>query len=526
MTTPRTGFHFTRYSDDPRPALLTDMSTIFVWGPSEDATPSVLPLNTPKAFNSSDQSFLTALGTGDLADAVALINAQLGDMQVAARLVVSRTAKGASSAETIFNMVGNQGAGTGLFAALSVGQRLGIIPRLFFPAGGYTGLFTRASVNPIVSRLAKFGGNTGAGLMTLADPAYGTGGSAPVAGVYKVRCKTAAANGGVFSVVDPNGTVLADATVGVAYNGPIKFTIADGGPDFIVGDGFDVTVTITGGQALANPICAALPQVLNALLAHAVVGGPGLTAQDADDWRETLSSDRLIPTDCWVQAAGASDGVYTDGAAAAVGLGVRCDFQSKGGKGVPSKSWAYQPVQGIVGLKRYDSFSLTDGATTGQELFSNNIGIIQRGEIGVETAAADSGFVFIGTDNAGSDDLWRFYNVTRVRDYTHIQLMRAWRNRLGKNNITLQGVQDVLNDMIAVLSALKTDGHIVGFDDPAFVADANSPEDIRAGRITMGFKSEEASPLLFIETQSRRDRNALVVLISDLASQASSALAA
>ena len=37
-----------------------------------------------------------------------------------------------------------------------------------------------------------------------------------------------------------------------------------------------------------------------------------------------------------------------------------------------------------------------------------------------------------GTDNAGEDDLWRFYNVTRGRDYIHLmflrKLERQWRS--------------------------------------------------------------------------------------------------
>jgi len=53
---------------------------------------------------------------------------------------------------------------------------------------------------------------------------------------------TVPSNGGVFSVTDPKGNALANATVGVEYSHEIDFTIADGAPDFAVGDGFDVEV--------------------------------------------------------------------------------------------------------------------------------------------------------------------------------------------------------------------------------------------------------------------------------------------
>lgn len=80
--------------------------------------------------------------------------------------------------------------------------------------------------------------NTGKGLMG----SVALGSKAKV-GAYLVKCITAASGGGIFSVIDPEGVRLADATVGTAYAGPIGFTIADGTPDFAVGDLFTVTVS-------------------------------------------------------------------------------------------------------------------------------------------------------------------------------------------------------------------------------------------------------------------------------------------
>jgi len=84
------------------------------------------------------------------------------------------------------------------------------------------------------------GGNTGAGTMTgVAD-----GGVAKI-GTYNLICTDASVSGSeVFQVTDPDGLLLAPATVGVAYTGEqLAFTINDGGADFIVGDTFTVPVT-------------------------------------------------------------------------------------------------------------------------------------------------------------------------------------------------------------------------------------------------------------------------------------------
>lgn len=82
------------------------------------------------------------------------------------------------------------------------------------------------------------GGNTGAGGIGSI-----TRGALCKAGAYALTCIAAASGGGRFQVVDPDGNRLADALVGVAYVSPqIGFTIADGDPDFAVGDSFTITV--------------------------------------------------------------------------------------------------------------------------------------------------------------------------------------------------------------------------------------------------------------------------------------------
>lgn len=609
MTEPTFGIVFNRDDTDPRPVVPSDLSVIGLVLPSADADAAVFPLDTPVEFNSNDAVFLAKIGAGPLAKAIAQINAQLSDFQVAARVVAVRVAEGVDIDATIVNIVGTQNAGTGLYALLKAGQLLGVIPRLI-GAPGFTGRFTRTAGVTNVTRAAKAGGNTGDGVMTLAVPAYLAGAQA---GIYQVRCiggakaaasaakaggntgngtmtaltadtdavngawravcqvaqanggtfavyrpdgtfdgiavvgaaynsaqgvnftindgaidfavgdefvvtvtDTVPANGGLFSVKDPTGASLANAQVGVAYASQIGFTIADGAADFAIGDGFDVTVAITGGTAQANPICAALPAICSQLIAHAVVGGPGVIKQDAIDWRETINSQRLICVDnyeVWAQGVGTE---YRDGAASVLGIGVRVDFQHAG---VPSHSWANQAVQGILGLKRYDAFSLTDGATDAQELLANNIGVTVRGELGVETAITSAGFDFVGTDNAGTDPLWQFYNVTRLRDYMHLMLLKTVRRRLGVTNITPHGIQAVLNDMTVILRDLKADEHILG-GRVGFEADKNSPDNMRLGKFRVFFAAEEPPVLRRVDIDSRRDRDALTAMLDTLISQA------
>lgn len=79
----------------------------------------------------------------------------------------------------------------------------------------------------------------GKGALTLANPAVS---SKVKDGVYQVVCIEPATNAGTWEVRDPKGKKVGTATTGVAFDGEIKFTIADGDPDFAAGDTITVTV--------------------------------------------------------------------------------------------------------------------------------------------------------------------------------------------------------------------------------------------------------------------------------------------
>jgi hypothetical protein len=99
------------------------------------------------------------------------------------------------------------------------------------------------------SSAAKSGGNTGNGTLTMDVTTPVRAGAK--AGIYAVRFIAAAANNGTFRVTDPDGFVLGDVVMAGgagAFDNDLKFAVADGGTDFIVGDGFDITVAAGSGK--------------------------------------------------------------------------------------------------------------------------------------------------------------------------------------------------------------------------------------------------------------------------------------
>ncbi len=149
---------------------------------------------------------------------------------------------------------------------------------------------------------AKTGGNTGNGTLTV-------DGTTPVragakVGVYQVRLITAATNAGTFRVSDPDGYVLGDVAVGGTFDNDIKFATADGATDFIVGDGFDITVAagskkwapyqVTGVDGTADPrgILITKADTTDADVAGAIVvtRGPLTVSAQGLVWHSSVDS--------------------------------------------------------------------------------------------------------------------------------------------------------------------------------------------------------------------------------------------
>jgi hypothetical protein len=112
---------------------------------------------------------------------------------------------------------------------------------------------------------AAAAGNTGNG--TIGTLSVGGGAKE---GVYKAICIEPATNAGVFAVYDPDGLLVGRANVGVGFTGPVNFTIADGGVDFVAGDTFNITVSaVTYKWKLAVAAATDGSDVPRAILAEA-----------------------------------------------------------------------------------------------------------------------------------------------------------------------------------------------------------------------------------------------------------------
>ncbi|MDQ4421464.1 head decoration protein [Sphingobium sp. DEHP117] len=127
-------------------------------------------------------------------------------------------------------------------------------------------------VSGTVASAAKSGGNTGNGTFTL-------DGTTPLLlgaklGVYTLRCTAAAANNGTFRLEDPDGLVLGDivmAAGAATVAEQIKGALADGSSDFVVGDGFDITVTVaTEKEVEYNPAGTDGSQIATGILYGAI----------------------------------------------------------------------------------------------------------------------------------------------------------------------------------------------------------------------------------------------------------------
>jgi hypothetical protein len=154
------------------------------------------------------------------------------------------------------------------------------------------------------SSAARSGGNTeDSGALTL-DATTPILVNAQV-GVYKVRCITAATGGGTFRVTDPLGRVLGDVAVGATFAEQIKFAIAAGSADFVVGDGFDITVaagsgkwtqvnpSATDGSQNAAGILIASPfsaQLAADAVASAVTRGPAIVKTGGLAWTTDMTA--------------------------------------------------------------------------------------------------------------------------------------------------------------------------------------------------------------------------------------------
>ena len=581
MADPIFGISIRKVDEGARPVLGADLSTIGLVGPAPLADPVAFPLDTPVVLNSNDNKTTRKLGEfGYLSDAVRGVNDQLGETQFAARIVVVRTAEGTNPdqairlQETISKVAGDSLNGTGMWAFLKSAAKLGCTPRILI-APGYTSQmangvgaiertetgsgyiedhmypveFSGGGPNAVQAEGFAYGMSSGQlgpielelpgawyttpPTITVPPPGFNVESAAIAIGGlgYQVgeqlimpyeailNVATIAAGGAILTVT----VVAAGFLVGTEEKptipvAPLSTTGSGSGASFDLtwedsGELAAYTCDIVAG---ANPVVASATPVCNQLLGQMIVESAGSSFQNDIDWRETMQSHRLIPISggCRVMDPVTSYILIRPLAPRMAGIMVRRDHET----GAPFHSSANQAVQGIISPNRDIGFNLTDSANEAQELLAANIGVLVRGQIGDDFAIASGGFVLISTDNAGEDPLWQMYNVMRGRDYIHLGMLRSLRFFLGRYNIIGHTVQAILNTMEFFLRDLAADNHILGYD-VNFRTEGNTPEQIRLGHLTVGFRAEEPPVLKHLTIESSRYREAIDAMVADLATQ-------
>ena len=266
----------------------------------------------------------------------------------------------------------------------------------------------------------------------------------------------------------------------------------------------------------ANPVVAALPAVLNALLAVAIVDGPDASRAAAETWREDIQSERIILVAVSAKVWETDEAVTRPMSPRIAGLMVRID-NANGGK--PFHPIANRPIWGILGTNRPIAFSLTDGAVEGQLMLAADLGIVVRGEIGVDTAIADGGFVYIGTESCAEGELWSQFHQIRGADYLTVKMMRITRQFLGRA-INADMVEAWLNSIRFMLRDHKAANDILGYD-LQFPKSLNSAEQIRLGRLVVRPQIEPAPVFRVATHEVRRYRPAIDELVATIISRLS-----
>lgn len=565
MTAPVFGIIPTRPDDEPLPILGADFSKCIFISTSADANPFVFPLKKPIRFSTNDKAFTAHLGTGYLADAVRAVNDQLGPLSVAADCIVIRVAEGTSSTPSTKLMQ----TWTNILEAIeimkSVASEVNATPRIVCipgytqqqPSGvsqiaitargsGFTSAPT-VSASGGGGQAAQFSSTISKGVAS-ATVAGGTGYSSasvvfapPASGLGEAATGTVTITSGAPSaiVVTNKGHGYADGEIpevllqGDGVGGIVTplmtgvletITIVSGGYDYTAAP----TLSITGGagsgatatatvELLANPVVSALPAALNAMLAVAIVDAPATSRQAAEAWRETVSSDRIIPVGVAARVLENGTIVTRPMSPRIVGLTIRSDNAHEG---KPFHPIANQPVYGLSGISRPIAFSITDGATEGQLLLAADIGIVVQGELGVDTAIADGGYVFIGVESCAEGDLWAQFHQVRGSDYLLVKIMRLTRQFLGKKidadvvEAWLNSIKFMIRDHVALRDIL---GGKVEFPT------TNSPEQIRLGHIRVIPRIEPGPVFRLATIEQRRYRPAVDELISTIISRLSAA---
>lgn len=264
-----------------------------------------------------------------------------------------------------------------------------------------------------------------------------------------------------------------------------------------------------------NPVIAALQSNLGKILAIAPVDVDPTSAALAIDGRETMSSERLMPIGVAAKVWEGGVQVVRPMSSHVAGLFIRTDNENEG---LPFEPIANRPLVGISGLSRKIPFSMLDGANEGQQMLAANVSIVAEGETGVDGAVANGGYVFMGTDNAATGELWEQIHQVRGTDYIITQIMAITRQFIGRHKITADMAEAWINSIAYVLRDHKAADRILGYTPKSqmFKGSANSPEDIRLGSLSLSIGIEPAPVFKLANHTITRWRPAVEGLVSDI----------
>ncbi|HEY0104598.1 MAG TPA: head decoration protein [Rhizomicrobium sp.] len=170
---------------------------------------------------------------------------------------------------------------------------------------------------------AKSGGNTGTGTFVLDGTTPLLAGA--MSGIYTLRCTVAGTNSATFRLRDPKNRVLGDYAFSgsgatVTTDSQVKGVITDAVTDFIVGDGFDITVPVGSGKSVALDLTKNDGSQIARGVALAAASAPDGTDDVVDEVARgpiVLRSD--VPL---VWPGGATDAQKANGLAELLALGI------------------------------------------------------------------------------------------------------------------------------------------------------------------------------------------------------------
>ncbi|WP_068312545.1 hypothetical protein [Polycladidibacter hongkongensis] len=263
----------------------------------------------------------------------------------------------------------------------------------------------------------------------------------------------------------------------------------------------------------ANPAVQAMAAVCDALYGFGFVDGSSSTLAGATTQRGLYTSKRLHIIETAVEVARPDGTAIKPASGYVCGLQAAVDYEHGG---IPSHVAGMREIR-VAGPAREIPFALNDGSTEGQRLLELGLGILVRGDAASDFAASDGGTLYIGAHTCANEPLEQFINVVRMQDYIAVNLMKALRPFFVKYNMAERAVrQAAVKTQQLWLSKLAHKNVI--YPDPRvkFVPGPSAPEDWRQGKFVTTAAAEPSAPLMRIDTQITRDRQAIELEIAQM----------